>query len=257
MTSSSTQDGRPIDHRLLSATYDVAPFCEKGATSFRRLLAMAGTGAGWVGIQKETAATTARSSASRPTEIETVDGESLRLVTDDSSKASTGSLRSADFYDGSVVDLRQDQAGWGVPGFDDSDWDPAKAVPYDRTVIQPRVATPVRRVESCIPRPPKRPDGSIALDGGQNIAGLVRLTMRGRPGDEVEVRHAEILGLGRVASHSPAAVGESDRHLHPGRRRGRSARAGLHLPRLPVCRGRERSGASCRGVRRDEQRPDA
>ena len=113
---------------------------------------MAGTGGGWVGIPKETGATTARSSASSPnSKSKPQTGPTQRVVSDDSWKASTGSVRSADFYDGTVVDLRQDQPGWALPGFDDSRWNPAKVVPYDKTVIQPRVAPPVRRVATLHP----------------------------------------------------------------------------------------------------------
>ena len=155
---------------------------------------MAGTGGGWVGTPKETAASYGEElGLIAQLEIETGDGESQRVVSDETWKASTGSVRSADFYDGAVIDLRQEQAGWDLPGFVDSEWDPVEVVPYDRTVIQPRVAAPVRRVAILHPAITERPDGSIALDGGQNIAGFVRLKMRGRPGDEVKVRHAEIL----------------------------------------------------------------
>jgi alpha-L-rhamnosidase len=42
---------------------------------------------------------------------------------------------------------------------------------------------------ACVPRP----DGAIRLDGTQNISGFVRLRVRGNPGDEVVVRHAEVL----------------------------------------------------------------
>jgi len=39
----------------------------------------------------------------------------------------------------------------------------------------------------------RRPSGSLVLDAGQNIAGFVRLTVRGKAGDRITVRHAEVL----------------------------------------------------------------
>jgi alpha-L-rhamnosidase len=51
----------------------------------------------------------------------------------------------------------------------------------------------VRIVAEMSPQRHVRPDGALQLDGGQNIAGFVRLRVRGRAGTEVSVRHAEVL----------------------------------------------------------------
>ena len=180
--------------RLLSSTYDVTRLLRNGSNVISAKL-----GDGWyrgrLGWNPEGDRCNYGEELGliAQLEIDSLDGQSNTVVSDDSWRASTGSVRSADFYDGAVVDLRQGQSGWNLPGFDDSHWDPVRVVPYDKTVIQPRVAPPVRRVATLNPEITERPDGSIALDGGQNIAGFVRLTMRGRPGNVVKVRHAEVL----------------------------------------------------------------
>ncbi len=204
--------------RLLSATYDVTHLLRRGPN-----LISAALGDGWyrgrLGWNPEGDRCNYGEELAliAQLEIDTSDGQSHRVVTDESWKASTGSVRSADFYDGTVTDLRQEQFGWASPGFDDGHWDQVKLVPYDKTLIQPRLAPPVRRIESRHPEVTKRPDGVIALDGGQNIAGFVKLTMRGRPGDEVKVRHAEVLGPdGSLHTHPLRSAKATDTYVLAG-----------------------------------------
>jgi len=126
-------------------------------------------------------------------EVELPDGSRVTVGTDATWRASTGDVRAADLYDGCAVDLRHHQEGWDRPGFDDSGWTPAAVVPLDKTVLQPRVAPPVRVVQTFRPERSPAPGGAVRLDAGQNVAGVVRLTVRGRAGDTVTVRHAEVL----------------------------------------------------------------
>jgi alpha-L-rhamnosidase len=125
-------------------------------------------------------------------EVELADGSTVTVGTDGSWRASTGEIRSADLYDGCLIELGHRQPGWGRPGFDDSGWVPAAVVPLDLSVLQPRVAPPVRVVRTFAPAR-SEVAGAVRLDAGQNVAGVVRLTVRGRAGDRVVVRHAEVL----------------------------------------------------------------
>ena len=128
-------------------------------------------------------------------EVELPDATTIVVATDESWRASTGEIRSADHYDGCTIDLRHRQDGWDLPGFDDSSWAPVTVVPLDLAVLEPQVAPPVRVVETLRPRilPGPDPQGSTLLDAGQNVAGVVRLAIRGEAGDTVTVRHAEVL----------------------------------------------------------------
>jgi alpha-L-rhamnosidase len=128
-------------------------------------------------------------------EVELPDGGTIVVATDESWRASTGEIRSADHYDGCTVDLRERRHGWDLPGFDDSSWFPVVVVPLDLAVLEPQIAPPVRVVETLRPRIllGADPDGSTLLDAGQNVAGFVRLAVRGEAGDTVTVRHAEVL----------------------------------------------------------------
>jgi alpha-L-rhamnosidase len=149
-------------------------------------------------------------------EIQLSDGSTVTVATDDTWRASTAEIRSADLYDGCTVDLRRAQPGWDRPGFEDVTWAPAAVVPLDLATLQPQVAPPVRAVETLPPRRSQAPggEGSMLLDAGQNVAGFVRLTIRGRAGDEVVVRHAEVLEAdGSLHTRSLRSAKATDRYL--------------------------------------------
>jgi len=112
--------------------------------------------------------------------------------TDASWQAGLGAIRSASIYDGTVTDLRLDDAGVHRPGFAGRDWVAASLVEADLARFEPRSAPPVRIVAE-LPMTASTRDGRTRLDGGQNLSGWVRLVVQGRAGDVVTVRHAEVL----------------------------------------------------------------
>ncbi|MCR2824383.1 alpha-L-rhamnosidase [Microbacterium sp. zg.Y909] len=119
------------------------------------------------------------------------DGHVATLVTDTTWRGGFGAVRCASIYDGTAIDLTAavDSAS---PGFDDSHWQPARIVPFDRDVFIPRPLVPVREI-ATLPMSLTERDGAIALDAHQNISGWVRLDVEGRRGATVTVRHAEVL----------------------------------------------------------------
>lgn len=112
--------------------------------------------------------------------------------TDASWRGGFGAIRSASIYDGTVIDLRLDDPAAHEPGFSGEGWAAASVISVDRTRFEPRSAPPVRVIAE-LPMSVSTHAGRARLDGGQNIAGWVRLTVRGRAGDTVAVRHAEVL----------------------------------------------------------------
>jgi alpha-L-rhamnosidase len=142
-------------------------------------------------------------------EVDLNDGRTLTIGTDGQWRASTGAIRAADLYDGAEIDLREEQDGWEMSAFDDASWATAAEVPFDRRILEPRIAPPVRVAASLPVSPIEVRPGLFRTDGGQNITGHVRLRVRGRRDQRVTVRHAEVL--------------ESDGSLHT--RSLRSARA--------------------------------
>jgi alpha-L-rhamnosidase len=183
----------PYDKRLLADTYDVTELLQPGENVIASLV---GDGwyrgrLGWAGHDKRAWYGTQVGLIAQ-LEVELADGSRSTVASDASWRASTGELLAADLYDGCTIDLRLAQPGWQQPGFDDRAWSAAAIVPMSRGQLVPRTAPATRHVGVIRPRRQDR-DARVVLDGGQNISGWVRLRVRGRAGDLVEVRHAEVL----------------------------------------------------------------
>ncbi|MFI6740086.1 family 78 glycoside hydrolase catalytic domain [Nonomuraea sp. NPDC050451] len=122
-------------------------------------------------------------------------GSRTVVGTDGRWRESTGPLRHADLLMGEWYDARLEQPGWDLPGFDDTAWAPAGVVDTAHDVLVPSAAEPVRVTQDLVPVDVRRPgDGRTIVDLGQNIAGRVRLVLRGAPeGARVTLRHGEAL----------------------------------------------------------------
>ncbi|MET7336550.1 family 78 glycoside hydrolase catalytic domain [Nonomuraea sp. NPDC005650] len=122
-------------------------------------------------------------------------GSRTVVGTDGRWRESTGPLRYADLLMGEWYDARLEQPGWDLPGFGDTSWAPAGVVDTAHDVLVPSVAEPVRVTQDLVPVDVRRPgDGRTIVDLGQNIAGRVRLVLRGAPeGARVTLRHGEAL----------------------------------------------------------------
>jgi alpha-L-rhamnosidase len=181
-------------HRLIADTYDVTGLLHAGENVIAATI-----GDGWyrgrLGFKPGGDRRTYGSEIALLAQLEVrrPDGTVDVIASDATWQASTGEIRSADLYDGAVIDLRHRQDGWDRPGFVADGWRPARVLSVPLPAIGPRTAPPVRVIDV---RPSIRTDrgaGVIQLDGGQNVAGYVRLRVRGAVGTEVRVRHAEVL----------------------------------------------------------------
>lgn len=136
-----------------------------------------------------------RSGALVQLEAEAGDGSVTTIVTDESWRGGFGEIRFAGIYDGSTIDQREGSGDASVVDFDDSSWSAARTVPASLELFEPRPVPPVRVVAEL---PAHRLDGGSGRvwDLDQNIAGWVRITVDGKAGDVVTVRHAEVLEPG-------------------------------------------------------------
>lgn len=178
-------------HRVLLGTWDVTDLLHEGENALGALL-----GDGWyrgrLGWEDGTEQYGTELAALVLLDVECADGSRVRIATSPEWTTSTGAIRSASLYDGVEIDLGVEPEGWDAPGFDDSAWTPAREVGVDTSGVEPRIAGGVRTVgEWDVVVEPR--DGHVFLDAGQNIAGWLRLIVRGSAGDRVEVRHAEVL----------------------------------------------------------------
>ena len=115
------------------------------------------------------------------------DGTTEVIGTDESWEVSLdGPVKMADLYDGETYDasVTPETMTW-------------HAAAPETVTIQPRITAqiglPVTRNEKMTAVFMKEIDGRLIYDFGQNFAGVVELRVKGRAGQKITVRHAEIL----------------------------------------------------------------
>jgi alpha-L-rhamnosidase len=179
--------------RVLYRAYDVTDRLSPGENALGAILAD-GWYSGYVGYggQRDHYGTNPRARVQLHIEYE--DGTTADLGTGPGWKARTGPIRAADFLMGEVYDARRELAGWDAPGFDDGEWYPVEVGAEVDPAVEWHPAQPVEEIAVFEPRSINEPaPGTYVLDLGQNFAGVPRLTVQGRPGQEISLRFAERL----------------------------------------------------------------
>ena len=149
-------------------------------------------------------------------EVTFADGSTTSVVTDGSWLAALGPIRLASLYDGEHYDATMERPGWsgGAGRFDPEGWTPVEVVARDpRTLVAPD-GPPVRATEELVPVSVlAQDDGRLLIDFGQNIAGRLRLTVRGPRGRVVRIRHAEVLQEGRIYTRPLRDAAATDEYV--------------------------------------------
>jgi len=135
--------------------------------------------------------------------IEYEDGTRESVVTDESWLASYGPIVSSDLQMGETVDARLEMPGWHCagPGFEGrGDWAPADVLHDYGGWLVAQMSRTIRETEELSPRSVRRlPDGRTLIDFGQNMAGWLRVGLRGAAGTAVVFRFGEALdGAGEL-----------------------------------------------------------
>jgi len=152
-------------------------------------------------------------------EIEHASGRIGRLVSDGSWKLTTaGPIRVGDLLDGETYDARREMPGWDAPGFDDSTWSPVGVFDSPTAVLVTQPNEPIRVVREIKPvSVNEQQPGVYVFDLGQNMVGWCRLTASGSPGDEVTLRHAEVLNPdGSIYTANLRSAAQTDRYTLSG-----------------------------------------
>lgn len=127
-------------------------------------------------------------------EIEYADGTQATIVSDTSWKVtSKGPIIANNEFDGEEYDARLAINGWNENGFDDSKWQVADVMstPAGELTVQ---ANPNLRIHEEI-KPidiTERPDGKYIIDMGQNMVGRLAFHLKGKKGQPITIRFAEI-----------------------------------------------------------------
>ena len=183
-----------FDNRNTYLTYDVTQLIQNGQNCFAAEL-----GDGWtrgkLGFMDMYDNYEKSLSLLAQLEIEYEDGTKQEVCTDKSWKVSNAEIQFADIYDGTTIDLNKQQKGWKYPGFNDSGWGPVNIHNFNKSTLTPRTSTRVVKIAE-FPSKILNSENRTLLDFSQNISGWVRLTVDGKKGDVITIRHAEVLEPG-------------------------------------------------------------
>ena len=126
--------------------------------------------------------------------IEYEDGTKEFVVSDKGFESASSYIRYSDLYIGEKQDASMKDEAWMKPGYDASGWKPCIKADYDKGNF---CAQPMEGVCAVQELPLKEiittPKGELVLDFGQVIAGVVRLEIEAKQGDEVILEHGEVL----------------------------------------------------------------
>ena len=121
---------------------------------------------------------------------------SKQMVTSDSSWKVTadGPIRTNNEYDGEEYDATMEMPGWNTTGFDDSKWGQAELVKAPGGKIEAQRNRNIKVMETIRPIGITQPKpGMYVLDMGQNMVGRLTMKVKGKAGEKVKLRFAEVL----------------------------------------------------------------
>ncbi|SFK82935.1 alpha-L-rhamnosidase [Amycolatopsis sacchari] len=189
-------------HRLQYQTYDVTHLLHEGQNELDVLL-----GNGWYrGRISWRAVYGDRLALLAQLEVTYSDGSKESFSTGHDWSARNSNVLANDLYDGQRMDLRKRS----------EDAHPVEVLEEDLGRLVAPEGPPVRATEYLPARRVWRsPSGKTLVDFGQNIAGWVRISVDGVEGQQVTVRHAEILEHGELATRFLVTAEATDTYILP------------------------------------------
>ncbi len=183
-----------FDRRTLYVTYDVTDMLAK-ENAIGVIL-----GNGWYNHQSTAvwyfheAPWRARPKLCLDLRITYTDGSEEIISTDRNWKTSTGPIVFNSIYTGEHYDARLEMDGWDEPGFDDSEWKDSTVISTPSTNIVAQVLQPIRHVEEVKPVSVRKASGKkYVFDLGRNISGVSQLSVTGKKGTVIHVKHTEMI----------------------------------------------------------------
>jgi alpha-L-rhamnosidase len=126
--------------------------------------------------------------------IEYEDGESEKITTDQTWKASEGPVLYNCVYDGEVYDANEEKEGWSKSQYDDSMWKDAVLMKFPEGKLIAQQMPPIKIHAIRKPLEVTEPKaGMVVFDLGQNFTGWINLKLKGRKGTKITIKHSEEL----------------------------------------------------------------
>lgn len=128
-------------------------------------------------------------------ELEYTDGRKQSVYTDGSWKVTAdGPIRTNNEYDGEEYDATKELTGWSTPDFKDNHWLKVELVKAPGGILEAQLNPNMKVMERVKPVSIKRlSKNRYIMDMGQNMAGWVKMKVRGKKRDVVTLRFAESL----------------------------------------------------------------
>ncbi|WP_129669747.1 glycoside hydrolase family 78 protein [Phytoactinopolyspora endophytica] len=156
-------------------------------------------------------------------EVRHADGRVTLVGTDGRWQCARSPVVSSEIYDGEVYDARLERHGWSSPGHLDADthadtdtsaWSSVNVLPFDASTLVAPTGPAVRRTQELEPvEISTSPSGKILVDFGQNLVGWVRIRVEGEAGQEITIRHAEVLDNGELGVRPLRSAKATDRYI--------------------------------------------
>jgi alpha-L-rhamnosidase len=124
------------------------------------------------------------------------DGSRKVVATDDAWTWSTGAVQANDLLMGTDTELGLAAQGWDSPDFK-SDWSPVVVEKVDVPIHSHPAGAPRRQGEhpgKSVKTEPSR----VQFDFGRNRVGWAKIKIKGKPGQKITLRHAEMLDGGEL-----------------------------------------------------------
>jgi alpha-L-rhamnosidase len=128
-------------------------------------------------------------------EVEYTNGKKQIIATDESWKTNHGPMIEADILNGETYDARLEFPNWSKPNFIDQTWKNATVFTdkIDRN-LEAYPGNPLRVFKELKAiSVTEKSGGKYIVDLGQNFAGNVRLKVKGKAGDTIQLRYSEVL----------------------------------------------------------------
>jgi len=183
------------DARLLYSTYEVTDHLQQDGNAIGILI-----GNGWYNCFTQDVWNSREASWRHVPKliaelhVEFADGSQEVIQTDSSWKSAPSPIVFNGIRYGEHFDARLIRAGWDTPGYEDSDWSPARVTRPTGGQLEAMEMEPIRITGTIEPIASwQTPEGAYIFDVGQNIAGTAEITVEGAAGDEVVIKYSEIL----------------------------------------------------------------
>ncbi len=122
------------------------------------------------------------------------DGSSSDFYTDENWKEATGPIVFNNIYGGDTYDARYELGNWNTVDYNDASWGNARVASPKVKKISASQIPPIKKLKEFEPQKVfKGDDGEWIVDFGQNIAGWVKLNVKEKEGQIIEIITTEAL----------------------------------------------------------------